>query len=128
MMKGQLGSNHPDHLYRWRLVLGGDEADGTGLELEGADLRLDQAVEPLYDQERHGGLESSAPRVARWLGDIREFFPASVVRVMQQDALERLNLRQMLLEPELLMAVEPDVHLAATLLSLNTILPERARE
>jgi Mg-chelatase subunit ChlD len=47
---------------------------------------------------------------------------------MQQDALDRLNLRQMLLEPELLMAVEPDVHLAATLLSLNSILPDRARE
>jgi Mg-chelatase subunit ChlD len=50
------------------------------------------------------------------------------VRVMQWDALERLNLRQMLLEPELLMAVEPDMHLAATLLSLNSVLPDRARE
>ncbi len=127
-MKNHLATHTPDHLHRWRLVLGGDEADGTGLDLEGVDLRLDQALEALYDQARHGGLESSAPRVARWLGDIREFFPASVVRVMQRDALERLNLRQMLLEPELLMAVEPDVHLAATLLSLNTILPERARE
>ena len=30
---------------------------------------------------------------------------------MQQDAIERLDLRQLLLEPELLEAVEPDVHL-----------------
>lgn len=127
-MKDELDSNTPDHLYRWRLVLGGDEADGTECGLDGVDLRLDQALSALYDQQRHGGLESSAPRVARWLGDIREFFPASVVRVMQQDAIERLNLRQMLLEPELLLAVEPDVHLVATLLSLNTVLPERARE
>ena len=47
---------------------------------------------------------------------------------MQQDALERLNLRQMLLEPEMLAAVEPDVHLAATLLSLNRVMPERSKE
>ena len=49
----------------------------------------------------HGG---SAPRVARWLGDIREFFPASVVQVIQKDAFERLGLKQMLLEPEFLAA------------------------
>jgi Mg-chelatase subunit ChlD len=118
----------PDHLTRWRLVLGGDDADGTGVTLDGVDLALDQALEALYDSERSGGLGTSAPRVARWLGDIREFFPASVVRVMQKDALERLNLRRMLLEPELLSAIEPDVHLAATLLSLNSVLPDRARE
>ncbi len=35
---------------------------------------------------------SSAPGVARRLGDIRSYFPTSVVRIMQQDALERLNL------------------------------------
>ena len=118
----------PNHLNRWRLVLGGGEADGTDLLLDGLDLALDQALEKLYDAERGGDLGSSAPKVARWLGDIRAFFPASVVRVMQQDALERLNLRQMLLEPELLLAVEPDVHLAATLISLNSVLPEKARE
>src|ERR1051326_7166920 len=78
--------------------------------------------------QRRGGLGSSAPNVARWLGDIRTYFPASVVRVMQQDALERLNLRQMLLEPELLEAVQPDVHLVATLLSLQRVMPARTRE
>jgi Mg-chelatase subunit ChlD len=66
--------------------------------------------------------------VARWLGDIREYFPSSVVQVMQRDALERLDLRRMLLEPELLSAVEPDVHLAATLVSLKSAIPARTRE
>jgi uncharacterized protein with von Willebrand factor type A (vWA) domain len=66
--------------------------------------------------------------VARWLGDIRAYFPAPVVRVMQQDALQRLGLQRMLLEPELLAAVEPDVHLVGTLLSLGRVLPERTRE
>src|ERR1051326_3136729 len=78
--------------------------------------------------QRRGGLGSSAPNVARWLGDIRTYFPASVVRVMQQDALERLNLRQMLLEPELLQAVEPDVHLVADLIALKSVMPAKTRE
>jgi hypothetical protein len=31
----------------------------------------------------------SVPNVVRWLGDIRQYFPASVVQVMQRDALQR---------------------------------------
>src|SRR5205085_8845493 len=77
---------------------------------------------------RQGGLGASAPRVARWLGDIRTYFPASVVQVMQKDAIERLGLTRLLLEPEMLEAVEPDVHLVGTLLSLNRVMPEQARE
>ncbi|NJN15422.1 MAG: VWA domain-containing protein [Oscillochloris sp.] len=117
-----------ERLRRWRLLLGGGAADGIGLTLHGDDVAIDRALEALYDAERSGGLGSSAPSAARWLGDIRRFFPSSVVRVMQQDALERLNLRRMLLEPELLAAVEPDVHLATTLMSLRDVMPQRARE
>jgi Mg-chelatase subunit ChlD len=46
---------------------------------------------------------------------------------MQRDAVDRLNLKQLLLEPELLGSVEPDVHLVGTLLSLNKIMPETTR-
>ncbi|XVQ83280.1 VWA domain-containing protein [Microbispora siamensis] len=116
-----------ERLRRWRLVLGG-AAEGT---LEGADARMDAALTALYDdgRERRGaGLGASAPRVARWLGNIREYFPAGVVQVMQKDAIERLDLTRLLLEPEMLEAVEPDVHLVGTLLSLSRLMPERALE
>ena len=117
-----------ERLRRWRLILGGDENDGTGCGLSGADLAMDRALAALYDSDRKGGLGSSAPSVARWLGDIREYFPSSVVRVMQQDALDRLNLRRMLLEPEMLEAVEPDVHLVADLMSLGGVMPAKTKE
>jgi Mg-chelatase subunit ChlD len=117
-----------DRLERWRLALGGEEADGTGVTLEPALRRLDAALAALYESERRGGLGASAPAVARWLGDIRAFFPAQVVRVLQRDALARLELRKMLLEPELLEAVVPDVHLVASLVSLAAVMPARARE
>ncbi|MCB1919664.1 MAG: VWA domain-containing protein [Candidatus Competibacteraceae bacterium] len=113
---------------RWRLILGGGAADGVGCSLAGADLGIDRCLENLYDEERKGGLGGSAPKVARWLGDIRSYFPTSVVRVLQQDALERYGLQRMLLEPEMLEAVEPDVHLVATLLSLSGVMPTKVKD
>lgn len=92
---------------------------------------MDAALSGLYGGgagERSGGLGGSAPRVARWLGDIRTYFPSSVVQVMQRDAIERLGLSGLLLEPEMLEAVEPDVHLVGTLLSLHKAMPETTRE
>src|ERR1051325_1273020 len=117
-----------ERLRRWRLILGGDEADGVGCALQGLDVKIDQALCALYDSDRTGNLGSSSPNVARWLGDFRSYFPSSVVRVMQKDALERLDLRRMLLEPEMLEAVEPDVHLVANLISLSRALPGNTQE
>src|SRR5512135_1545571 len=127
-----------ERLRRWRLILGGDEADGIGLALAGSDEGIDRALSALYDADgaegenrsasRRGGLGSSAPNVARWLGDIRTYFPASVVKVMQQDALERLNLREMLLQPEMLEAVEPDVQLVANLMALRSVIPNNTKD
>jgi hypothetical protein len=122
------------------LVLGGGDADGTGVELRGDDVRIDAALGAVYDVSgaaqrrtrgrgsgRSGGLGRSAPRVARWLGDIRRYFPREVVQVMQRDAIERLDLRQLLLEPELLATVEPDLHLVTLLVELNHLLPDETR-
>ncbi|MBW4672340.1 MAG: VWA domain-containing protein [Cyanomargarita calcarea GSE-NOS-MK-12-04C] len=120
--------NESDRLRKWRLILGSEQADGTDCTLNGADISIDKTLSALYDSDRTGGLGSSSPKVARWLGDIRTYFPASVVKVMQQDALKRLNLRQMLLEPELLEAVQPDVHLVANLLALSNIMPSKTKD
>ena len=120
-----------ERLKRWRLVLGGDAADGTGVALSGDDLAMDEALAQLYgadDKSGRVGMGKSAPKVARWLGDIRKFFPTPVVQMLQKDALERLDLRQMLKQPELLRAVQPDIHLVANLLSLRSVLPPEARE
>jgi Mg-chelatase subunit ChlD len=130
-----------ERLRRWRMVLGAgepDNPDGTGIDLDGHDKQMDACLSALYDApptsgqrgrsaKRSGGLGSSAPNIARWLGDIRTYFPTGVVQVMQRDAIDRLNLQRMLLEPEMLAAIEPDVHLVATLLALQHLLPETTR-
>lgn len=127
-----------ERLRRWRMVLGADGTESTGRALTGRDAAMDGALTALYDggrkpggrggAERSAGLGASAPSVARWLGDIRTYFPASVVQVMQRDAIDRLGLSALLVEPEMLEAVEPDVHLVGTLLSLGKAMPETTRE
>jgi Mg-chelatase subunit ChlD len=122
---------------RWRLVLGGPAEDALGAA-EGRDGAMDAALAALYDAgdadeegrraQRSAGLGGSAPKVARWLGDIREYFPSTVVQVMQADAIERLDLTRLLMEPEMLAAVEPDVNLVGTLLSLNRVMPDETKE
>lgn len=120
-----------DRLTRWRLVLGGGAADGIGdaaRTLSADDRARDGALQQLYDGGRRAGLGASSPGVARWLGDIRTYFPTSVVQVLQTDAMERLGLRRLLLEPELLQTVQPDLGLVTTLVSLGRAIPERSRE
>jgi Mg-chelatase subunit ChlD len=125
-----------ERLRRWRLVLGkkaecsggGAISQGIPRGLDGGDSEMDRVLDALYDSERSAGLGSSCPNVNRWLGDIRQYFPKSVVQVMQKDALERLKLHQMLLEPETLETVEADVHLIGTLLSLKSVIPGKTRE
>jgi len=115
---------------RWRLILGGaaEETSAGRCRLDDADLAMDRALEALYQSDRQGGLGSSCPNIARWLGDIRQYFPSSVVQILQKDALDRLDLKQMLFEPELLQTVEPDVHLVSQLLALKNLLPAKTRD
>ncbi|MFZ1115252.1 MAG: hypothetical protein WAN44_05435, partial [Propionibacteriaceae bacterium] len=121
---------------RWRMLLGEASADELGASLSREEQQMDAALGALYDADdeegideprRPKGLGSSAPRVARWLGDIRTYFPTSVVQVMQRDAIERLHLTSMLLEPELLDSIQPDVHLASSLVSLSHVMPESTK-
>lgn len=118
-----------ERIRKWRLILGkdADKNNDNQVSLPSEMKGMDDVLEALYDSERKAGLGSSSPNVNRWLGDIRKYFPSSVVQLMQKDALERLKLEQMLLEPELLEAVEPNVNLVGTLLSLIKVLPKKTK-
>lgn len=115
-------------LKKWRLILGKQSDPEGEVGLDGNSAGMDDVLEALYNTERKGGLGASAPNVNRWLGDIREYFPTIVVQVIQKDAVERLQLQRLLMEPELLQMVEPDVSLVATMLSLNKVMPQKTKE
>lgn len=117
-----------EKIKRWRLVLGSETKEELEVNFTPQEAGIDKTLEALYNSNRKGGLGPSSPNVARWLGDIREYFPNTVVKVMQQDALKRLNLTAMLMEPEMLEAVVPDVHLVANLMTLSRVIPEKTKD
>ncbi|MCI0641473.1 MAG: VWA domain-containing protein [Gemmataceae bacterium] len=133
----------PEQLRRWRLVLGKDSQEALGGmcdqggALGSADSEMDEALAAIYDEtaagddvgdERSAGLGKSSPRLAQWLGDIRNYFKEDVVTVIQQDAIERKGLKQLLFEPEMLKSVQPNIQLVGTLMSLSGRIPERTKE
>jgi hypothetical protein len=134
-----------DRWQRWRLVLGKTSEQALaqagapqGAILDAALGEVDEALGMIYEVEeekpdsergpRSAGLGASAPRLAKWLGDIRSYFPRDVVAVIQQDAIEKKGLKQLLFEPETLGEVTPSVELVGTLLALKGMLPDRTKE
>ena len=130
-----------EQLRRWRLILGKDSQaslDNMGsCSLGGGDSEMDAALAAIYDdipedddapKQRSAGLGASAPRLAKWLGDIRTYFKEDVVSVIQTDAIERKGLTQLLFEPETLKSVQPNIQLVGVLMSLKGRIPERTKE
>lgn len=128
-----------ERLRRWRLVLGHSAQDSLGAMgacgLGADDVLMDEALAAIYDEsedgaaaKRQAGLGGSAPRLAKWLGDIRTYFQEDVVAVIQSDAVERKGMKQLLLEPELLKNMQPSLALVGTLLSLSRQIPEHTKE
>lgn len=134
----------PEQLRRWRLILGKDSQPALssmgGCGLSDADAEMDEALGAIYDEipeeaendgrsaSRSAGLGRSAPKLAKWLGDIRNYFKEDVVSVIQNDAIERKGLKQLLFEPEMLKQVQPNIQLVGTLMSLGGKIPERTKE
>lgn len=141
----------PEQLTRWRLILGKDSQESlshmspAGCALSAEQLEMDEALEAIYASESeqeisrdewgsstegrpHGAAKGrSMPRVARWLDQIRNFFPKDVVVLLQHDAIERRGMKELLIEPEIMAKVEPSVDLASAVLELKNLVPEKAK-
>jgi Mg-chelatase subunit ChlD len=127
-MDGQFKIENIGRQEKWRLILGKTEESEESSELTSTEAAIDNALDALYGESAKAGLGSSAPKVSRWLGDIRKYFNTEIVQILQKDAFEKLGIERMLLEPELLQSVEPDVNLVSTLISLNRVIPAKTRE
>ncbi|CAN7662092.1 VWA domain-containing protein [Paenibacillus sp. LjRoot56] len=138
-----------EQMKRWRLILGASSEEklqsfGAGEAMLDEESRLmDEALAAIYDDtggisaedaaqtgnsRKAAGLGPSSPKLAKWLGDIRTFFPPDVVSVIQSDAIERKGLKQLLFEPELLSQVKPDIQMVATLMALKGKIPEKTKD
>lgn len=125
-------------LLRWRLILGEESQEalsGMGaMPLREEDLLLDQTLETIYgsfSQEgsaQGAGLGGSRPQLSKWMKDIRSLFDQDLVKIIQQDAIEKRGWKQLLMEPELLDSLEPDIELAGMLLTLKDMVPTKSKE
>ncbi|MDR1895862.1 MAG: VWA domain-containing protein [Prevotellaceae bacterium] len=119
---------------RWRLILGRDSNVFSDVRLNDRQSIMDAALAAVYDNTdgnqhgKQGGHDASMPNLAKWLTDIRTFFPQDVVSVIQSDAIERKGLTKLLLEPETLKNVKPDISMVATLMALKGQIPEKSKE
>lgn len=116
-----------ERLRRWRLILGETGVNASDRLPDETDRGIDRALDSLYGRDRDGSLRRSAPRLINWLGDIRRYFPPEVVKLLQQDAIDRLDLRRLLFEPESFEAMALDPSLLPTILALASALPEETR-
>lgn len=123
-------------MVRWRLILGQDTKAMENVGLSQEQSIMDAALAAIYDGEtqstgggkKAAGLGSSAPNLAKWLTDVRTFFPQDVVSVIQSDAIERKGLTKLLFEPETLKNVKPDISMVGTLMALKGQIPEKSKE
>ena len=143
-----------EKLKKWRLILGADvdkavSAMGglpggeSDFALSEEDRLMDEALAAIYDETTDSGVSGgsgsgagrkgagkgkSSPNLAKWLTDVRRLFPEDIVSVIQSDAIVRKGFKQLLLEPETLKSIKPDVSIVATLMALKGQIPEKAKE
>ena len=129
-----------EKITRWRLILG-QESQNRFQTMGGEPLNaqqdlMDQALAAIYNETEYGGFGTgggagngpSTLRLNKWLGDVRDLFDEDLVTVIQSDAMNRCGLKQLILEPELLENLEPDINLATSIMLLKDQIPKRSKE
>lgn len=126
-------------LKRWRLILGSgcDEminSLGGAAEMSADELLMDSALSQIYGNDSGAnmtgtaGKGASSPKLTKWMGDLRSLFASAEIKVIQNDAIERKGLKQLLFEPEMLNSLEPDISTASLLLMLKDQIPAKSKD
>lgn len=128
---------------RWRLALGRyaeRSLPGDGMSV--AEQRADRALDYLYAREmerrglrrgkRGGSLDPSQLSPLGWLGELRDLFPQSVCETVQAHAIDNLGLSELLSDPSVLDALEPNKDLLKALVAFkggtNPAMRQKIRE
>jgi len=113
----------PDPLQRWRLLLG-DPAEaacgGLSAEAQAADAALDWLYGRDTDRESRGersaGLGPSSLSTPDWINTIHTLFPKEVIERLEQDAVERYGIDEVVTNLEVLERIEPSESLLRAVL------------
>lgn len=126
-----------ERLVRWRLLLGraAESALDGRCAMSADDLAADATLSWLYDrggdladrdiQDRQGGAGGSSLSVPDWLSEVHRLFPKETIERIEQDAVEKYQIHEVVTNPEVLARVEPnETLLRAVLLTKHLMNPE----
>lgn len=113
----------PDPLQRWRLLLG-DPAEKACGSLSAEAQAADAALDWLYGRdgdrasrgERSAGLGPSSLSTPDWINTIHTLFPKEVIERLEQDAVERYGIDEVVTNLEVLERIEPSESLLRAVL------------
>jgi hypothetical protein len=140
-----LDTDQVEQAMRWRLILGrfSDEQLGfdqlrqraTSGALGGAQglgglfaeaRQMDVPLEFVYDREyaarahrQAGGGDAKGLSVPMWLNRVRDLFPEEAVHIMENDALTRYGLTELVTDPEILKRAQPSEDLLKAILQFK---------
>ncbi|MCL2772964.1 MAG: VWA domain-containing protein [Oscillospiraceae bacterium] len=130
-------------LNRWRLVLGkysqtglgfGEGDDGAGQGGSGGFMyqEIDDLMDFLYGREygkdrgvMEGSLGDSVMVIPKWINKIHELFPKETVEKLENHALERYNLTELLTDQRVLEKLEPNINLLKQIISLKGVMNQQ---
>lgn len=130
---GEPGTEH-DLLAQFEAWLQGGEADtdddqnqsdrnASSKERDDTDERNQHSTVDQPQHSRQGGVERPMPEAVRWLGEVRQLFPATAAETLQRDALSRYGLDELLSDPQVLAELPPSLEIVASLMAIRASLP-----
>lgn len=119
-------------LNRWRLLLGSHaeeslESSGDFVSSEFTYQELDSILDFLYSREygedqgyrKEGGRGDSQLSVPTWLHKVRKLFPKTTVEILEKQALERYDMKELLTDKKVLEKLEPNMTLLKNILQFK---------
>ncbi len=113
-------TDRDEGLVRWRLMLGSaaESKLDSRAGMSADDLAADAALGWLYERgddladrdirERHGDLGESQFTVPTWIEEVHRLFPKETIERLEQDAVEKYQIHEVVTNLEVLKRVEPN--------------------
>ena len=106
---------------------------GKGTTNLGSLQQMDDTLSFLYHREyemrdepdsgpKSAGKSSSGISIPRWINNVKELFPEEAVKILQNDALNRYKLSQLVIDPDVLDQIEPDFDLLKSILEFKNLM------
>jgi uncharacterized protein with von Willebrand factor type A (vWA) domain len=111
---------------RWRMILGPDSDVEGSVHLSPVDLRRDRLLEDLLRGNQ--GKAGRKLHLAECMEEIDTYYKGSAAEFLKKEALQKVEIKNLLEAPYLLEQVKPSVHLISNLLAAKSLISESNKQ